>query len=86
MNLNSQISSLHLSQEEARAALSLTGSPEWQVVSKYLERCLELARDEMEIVTGDKQIRIQGRCAELRSILDLPTRAERVLEGAKTRG
>lgn len=65
--------------------MSLTGSPEWQVVAKYLDRRLELARDELETVTGDSQLRTQGRCAELRSIIDLPVRAERVLEGAKTR-
>lgn len=85
MNQNSQTCSLHLSPEEASAVLSLASSPEWQVLSKHLERRLELLRDELETESGEKYLRTQGRCEELRAMLELPARSERVLDGVRTR-
>lgn len=75
--------------DEASAILRLFATADWATVAAYLSRRLELARRDLESLSTDALpgllSRAQGRCEELRTLLTLTERAEKVLESRTRR-
>ena len=72
--------SRHLDQEEARAVLSLSVDPNWQIFKGYLRRLYIIARDRCETEKEDQRF-YQGGAYELKELDRIEDKAKNNLTG-----
>ncbi len=70
----------HLEPEEARAILTLSTDPNWQIFKGYIQRKYIIARNRCEIVKEDHRFE-QGKSFELKLLQKIEDKARNILDG-----
>ncbi len=70
----------HLEAEEARAVLSLSTDPNWQIFKGYIQRKYIIARNNCETAPNDHRF-FQGGALELKELQTIEGKAKNILDG-----
>jgi hypothetical protein len=69
-----------MTKQEAEALIPLTSHPAWAALIKFKTAELAKLREECDWVKADGLANLQGRIAEVKSIIGLKVQVEKVLE------
>jgi hypothetical protein len=70
----------HLELDEARAVLTLSTDPNWQIFKGYIQRKYIIARNNCETARDDHRF-FQGNALELKELQTIEDKAKNILEG-----
>lgn len=77
----SPVNRKHLEGREAAAVAQLSVTPEWALLEDYLRRKRHLLCEELETIKPGDLEKQQGRLEELKHLIELPVKAQLVLDG-----